>query len=156
MSVSTEGDVSPKMKLHYFKDKLEFIQDEADTPGMNKGFGKYNLGIKLNEENLKEIERLAKKYKTESPVKGNLLFYLKEKNLSAKQKIEILFQGPMTVKVKFQLTGVCENLDTNVKYLMFRTLGLKKVSDIVVVVIQRMILKESIFLNPFVGFEKIF
>ena len=55
--------------------------------------------------------------------------YLKKKNISEKQKSEILFQGPITVKVKFQPTGVCEYLDTKTKYMMFRTLGLKKVSN---------------------------
>lgn len=35
----------------------------------------------------------------------------------------------MTVKVKFQITGVCENLEDDVKYLMFKLIGLKKVSD---------------------------
>ena len=129
MSVSSESDVSPKIKLYHFKDKVQFVQDEADTPGMNKNYGKYNFGIQLNEKNLKKIDELTKDFNTESPVKGNGLFYLKEKNISAKQKSEILFQGPMTVKVKFQLTGVSENLDTDTRYLMFRTLGLKKVSD---------------------------
>ena len=129
MSVSSEREMSTKMKIYHFKDKVELVQDEADTPGMNKNFGKYNIGMQLNEENFKKINKLSKEYKTESPVKGNGLFYLKEKNISAKEKSEILFQGPMTVKVKFQLTGVCENLDTDTRYMTFRILDLKKVSD---------------------------
>lgn len=76
------------------------------------------------------MNELTKKFKTVNPVKGNGLLYLKEKNISETEKSEILFQGPMTVKVKFQITGECENLETKTKYMMFRTLGLKKVSNV--------------------------
>ena len=96
---------------------------------MDKNYGKCNIGIKLNEENLERIHQLSQESNTESPVKEPGLFYLKEKNISARQKSEILFQGPMTVKVEFQLTGVCENLDTDIRYMVFRIIGLKKVSD---------------------------
>ena len=103
----------PKMKITYFKDNLEFIQNKADTPGMSMGYGKYSLGIKLDKEITKEIGKVVKKHKTENPIRGNGLLYLKEANISKKQKDEILSCGPMTVKVKFQITGVCENLDNN-------------------------------------------
>ena len=130
MSVlSSESDMSTKMKFVQFKDKLEFVQDEADTPGMEKKYGKYNIGIKLNETNLGKIKQLSLDFNTENPVKDNELFYLKEKHLSGRQKSEILYQGPMTVKVKFQLTGVRENTDDDVRHLVFRILGLEKVSD---------------------------
>ena len=117
------------MKFVSFKDKLDFIQDEADTPGMEKKYGKYSVGVKLNEENVGKIRQLSQGFDTEDPVRDNGLLYLKEKNVSAKQKSEILYQGPMTVKVKFNFAGVCKNTDTDVRCLVFRILGLKKVSD---------------------------
>ena len=131
MSVSGDDNVSgvPQMKITYFKDKPEFIQDEADTRGMNISYGKYSLGIILDENNSREIGKLVKKHKTENPVRNNGMLYLKEKNIPEKIKEDILGKGPMTVKVKFCADGVCENLDTNIRYLMFKILGLKKVSD---------------------------
>ena len=57
------------------------------------------------------------------------MLYLKEKNITEKMRAEILDKGPMTVKVKFCATGVCENVDTDTKYLMFKILALRKVSN---------------------------
>ena len=128
MSVSGDDNV-PQMKVNYFKDTPEFIQMEADTRGMTVSYGKHGLGIVLSEENAKEIAKLVKKHKTENPIRSNGMLYLKEKNISEKMKEEILFKGPMTVKIKFSATGVCENLDADTKYLMFKILALRKVSD---------------------------
>ena len=130
MSVSGDNDSDvPQMKLNYFKDTPEFTQLEADTRGMLENYGKYSLGIILDENNTKEIGKLVKKYKTENPVRNNGMLYLKEKNITEKMKADLLNKGPMTVKVKFCATGVCENLDTDTKYLMFKILALRKVSD---------------------------
>lgn len=60
-------EVQPKMKITYFKDNLEFVQDEASTPGMNLSFGKYNLGIKLNEDIRQTIEEIAKNTRRQIP-----------------------------------------------------------------------------------------
>ena len=128
MSVSGDDNV-PQMKVNYFKDTLEFIQMEADTRGMTESYGKHSLGIILDEDNTKEIAKLVKKHKTENPIRNNGMLYLKEKNITEKMRAEILGKGPMTVKIKFCATGVCENIDTDTKYLMFKILGLKKVSD---------------------------
>ena len=128
MSVSGDDNV-PQMKVDYFKEAVEFIQMEADTCGMYPSYGKNSLGIILSVENAKEISKLVKKHKTENPIRNNGMLYLKEKNITEKMKDEILGKGPMTVKVKFCATGVCENLDTDTKYLMFKILGLKKVSN---------------------------
>ena len=128
MSVSGDDNV-PQMKVNYFKDPVEFTQMEADTRGMTVSYGRNSLGIILDENNTKEISKLVKKHKTENPIRNNGMLYLKEKNITEKMKEEILFKGPMTVKVKFCATGVCENLDTDTKYLMFKILGLKKVSN---------------------------
>ena len=128
MSVSGDDNV-PQMKVNYFKDTVEFIQMEADTCGMWESYGKNSLGIILDENNTKEISKLVKKYKTENPIRNNGMLFLKEKNISEKMKAEILNKGPMTVKVKFCATGVCENLDTDTKYLMFKILAMRKVSD---------------------------
>ena len=129
MSVSDDsGSDVPQMKLNYFKEPVEFIQMEADTRGMTESYGRNSLGIIFSEDNTKEISKLVKKHKTESPIRGNGMLYLKEKNITEKMKEEILGKGPMTVKIKFCATGVCENLDTDTKYLMFKILGLKKVS----------------------------
>ena len=130
MSVSGDNDSDvPQMKVNYFKDPVEFIQLEADTRGMTESYGRNSLGIILSEDNTKEILKLVKKNKTENPIRNNGMLYLKEKNITEKMKEEILGKGPMTVKVKFCATGVCENLDTDTKYLMFKILGLKKVSN---------------------------
>ena len=130
MSVSGDsGSDVPQMKLIYFKEPVEFTQMEADTLGMTVSYGKHSLGIILSEDNSEELAKLVKKNKTENPIRSNGMLYLKEKNITEKMKEEILFKGPMTVKVKFCATGVCENLDTDTKYLMFKILGLKKVSD---------------------------
>ena len=128
MSVSGDDNV-PQMKVDYFKDNVEFIQMEADTRGMTESYGKYGLGIILDENNTKEIFKLVKRHKTENPVRGNGMLYVKERNITEKVRAEILGKGPMTVKIKFCATGVCENLDTNTKYLMFKILALRKVSD---------------------------
>ena len=128
MSVSGDDNV-PQMKVNYFKDTPEFIEMEADTNGMRESFGKHNLGIVLSEDNIKEISKLVKKHKTENPVRSNGMLYLKEKIITEKMKEEILNKGPMTVKVKFCATGVCDNVDTDTKYLMFKILALRKVSN---------------------------
>ena len=128
MSVSGDDNV-PQMKVNYFKDPVEFTQMEADTRGMTVSYGKHSLGIILSEDNTKELSKLVKKHKTENPIRNNGMLYLKEKNITEKMKDEILFKGPMTVKIKFCATGVCENLDTDTKYLMFKILGLKKLSN---------------------------
>ena len=128
MSVSGDDNV-PQMKVNYFKDAVEFIQMEADTSGMRESFGKHSLGIILSEDNTKEVAKLVKRHKTENPIRNNGMLYLKERSITEKMKEEILGKGPMTVKIKFSATGVCENLDTDTKYLMFKILGLKKVSN---------------------------
>ena len=128
MSVSGDDNV-PQMKVNYFKEPVEFIQLEADTRGMTESYGKYSLGIILDENNTKEISKLVKKHKTENPIRNNGMLYLKERNITEKMKEDLLHKGPMTVKVKFCATGVCENLDTDTKYLMFKILGLRKVSN---------------------------
>ena len=124
MSVSSSDD--QRINLEF----LEFPQYEADTYGMEKKFGKLQIGIKLNDGNLKVLG-LVEKYKTKNPVKKNDMLYLKanEAFLSKKQKNEILNKGPMCVKVLFDCTGVFENLDNDVRYLVFKLNGLKKVSD---------------------------
>ena len=129
MSVLPDDNGVPQMKVEYFKDPVEFKQMEADTRGMTKSFGKNSLGIVLSEDNAKEINKLVNKHETENPVRSNGVLYLKSKYITPKMKTEILNKGPMTVKVKFCATGVCENLDTETKYLMFKILGLGKVSD---------------------------
>ena len=117
------------MKVNYFKDNVEFVQMEADTKGMTVSYGKNSLGIVLSEENVKEIGKLVKKHKTENPIRDTGMLFLKEKDITEKMRNEILGKGPMTVKIKFAATGVCENLDTDTKYLMFKILALRKVSD---------------------------
>lgn len=57
---------------------------------------------------------------------------MKPKHLSKKQE-EILDKGPMTVKVKFECTGVHENLKDETRYLVFKLIGLKKVTTRVVI-----------------------
>ena len=77
------------------------------------------------------MSELVKKHNTENPVKKNDMLYLKAKEafLSKKQKKEILDKGPMCVKVLFDCTRVFENLDNDVRYLVFKLNGLRKVSD---------------------------
>lgn len=91
------------MEILEFKDKFEFLQNKADTYGMEKRFGKIQIAVKLNDNNLALIKNLVQENMTEDPVKRNEMLYLKEREgfFSKKQKDEILDKGPMCVKVKF-------------------------------------------------------
>lgn len=122
------SETGTNVEFNEFKDTLDSLQCEADTYGMFVKFGGLNIDIQLNKENLDRITKLVAEFDTKNLLKKGVL-YLKPKYVSEKQKEEILNQGPMTVKVKFECTGVLENLEDDIRHLVFKLIGLKKVSN---------------------------
>ena len=108
--------------------KFELV--ETYTWGVEKNIRKgYSIPVSVNDEEVKsKIEELVKKYDAKDPLYGRgeeKTLYLRSKNLSSKQKEELLDKELMYVFVQFEAWYIFTDKDGN-NHLCFRVTKLRK------------------------------
>ena len=109
-------------------EQVKFELNETITWGVEKNkYGSFSISIPADDETKSKIENLVKEHNAKGPLYGrgdNKTLYLKSKNLSVKQKEDLLHKGIMYVKVNFETKGIFTKKGVN--HIVFKVTKLVK------------------------------